>query len=132
MKIGELARRGGVGIDTVRYYEREGLLPPARRLASGYRTYSADDLQRLQFVLRAKALGFTLPQVRELLVLAGTRHGDVAEIKAAARQKLLDIDAKLAELQQMRATLSALVTACPGEGELSACPIHGVLAGEHA
>lgn len=132
MKIGELARRGGVGIDTVRYYEREGLLPPARRLASGYRTYSADDLQRLQFVLRAKVLGFTLSQVRELLVLTGGNGSDVAQIKVAARQKLLDIDAKLAELQQMRATLSALVAACPGEGELSDCPIHGVLAGEQA
>ena len=77
MKIGELAQRAGVGIDTVRYYEREGLLPPAQRLASGYRVYAQDDVLRLRFVRRAKALGFTLPEIRDLLTLSSHRDDDM-------------------------------------------------------
>lgn len=130
MRIGELAQRAGVGIDTVRYYEREGLLPKAQRLASGYRVYDADDARRLRFVRRAKALGFTLPEIRELLALSGHRQDDMAGMKAAATEKLADVRAKLAELERMRAGLEALIAACPGHGALAQCPILTALAGD--
>ena len=92
MKIGELARAAGVPIDTVRYYERQGLLPLPARTASGYRQYGHDDAARLRFVRRAKALGFTLEEIRELLSLSARREADMAGMKAAAMQKLADID----------------------------------------
>jgi MerR family copper efflux transcriptional regulator len=123
MKIGELAKRSGVAIDTVRYYERERLLPPAHRLASGYRTYGADDVKRLQFVRRAKNLGFTLPEIRDLLALSGRREDDMGSLKRAASDKLTDVEAKLAELTRIRDGLRTLVDACPGHGALAQCPI---------
>ncbi|GAB3099670.1 heavy metal-responsive transcriptional regulator [Lysobacter terrae] len=127
MKIGELAQRAGVGIDTVRYYEKEGLLPKAQRLASGYRVYDPHDVRRLRFVRRAKALGFTLPEVRELLALSDHRDDDMATLKTAAMEKLADVDAKLAELNRMRDALQTLVASCPGHGALDECPILNAL-----
>ncbi|MCP3050696.1 heavy metal-responsive transcriptional regulator [Xanthomonas euvesicatoria pv. allii] len=130
MKIGELAKRSDIGIDAIRFYEREGLLPPAQRLASGYRVYDDRDLQRLQFVRRAKALGFTLPEIVELLALSTHAGDDMATMKATAQQKLADIDAKLADLTRIRDGLSDLVAACPGHGALHRCPILNALAEE--
>ncbi len=98
IKIGERAKRSGVTIDTVRQCERQGLLPQAQRLASGYRTYHASDLLRLQFVRRAKALGFTLPEIRELLALSQQAQEDMAAMKAAASQTLSAADERIAEL----------------------------------
>lgn len=132
MKIGELAQRSGVGIDTVRFYEREGLLPKAQRLASGYRVYAPDDLKRLRFVRRAKALGFTLPEIRDLLALSGQRTGDMAALRSLAADKLAGVDARIAELQRVRAGLQALVAACPGHGALAHCPILDALSGDDA
>lgn len=123
MKIGELARRADVGIDTLRYYEREDLLPPPRRLASGYRSYGEDDVARLHFIRRAKALGFTLAEIRDLLALSGRRSDDMAGMKAAAADKLVDIENKLAELERIRAGLKTLLASCPGHGALAQCPI---------
>jgi len=130
MKTGELARMAGVPIDTVRYYERQGLLPTPSRTASGYRQYGHDDVGRLRFVRRAKALGFTLEEIRDLLGLSARREADMAGMKAAAIQKLADIDDKLAELQRIRAGLDALVASCPGHGPLEHCPILDALAHE--
>ena len=130
MKIGDLARAAGVPIDTVRYYERQGLLPLPARTASGYRQYGHDDAARLRFVRRAKALGFTLEEIRELLGLSARREADMAGMKAAAMQKLADIDDKLAELQRMRAGLDSLIASCPGHGALEHCPILDTLADE--
>lgn len=123
MKIGELAQRAGVGIDTVRYYERQGLLPPPVRQASGYRSYVASDVDRLRFVRRAKALGFTLQEIRDLLSLSGRREDDMGSLKAAATGKLADVEAKLAELTRIRDGLRTLVQSCPGHGALEQCPI---------
>ena len=128
MKIGELARQADVAIDTVRYYERQGLLPAPERTQSGYRTYVAEDVARLRFVRRAKTLGFTLDEIRELLALSGRREDDMAGMKAAAIQKLADVDARLAELQRVRAGLETLVASCPGHGALAQCPILNTLA----
>src|SRR5215471_21186152 len=104
--IGTLAKRAGVGIDTVRYYERSGLLAPSRRLSSGYRRYSALELARLRFIRRAQALGFTLKEVRELLSLSAQR--DVARIKRTAQAKLTDVERRMAELEKVRAGLAEL------------------------
>ena len=128
MKIGELSRRADVPIDTVRYYERQGLLPLPERQASGYRNYHTDDVIRLRFVRRAKALGFTLKEIAELLSLSDHRDDDMANLKAAANDKLADIDGKIAELTRIREGLETLVEACPGHGALKHCPILHALA----
>ncbi len=127
MKIGELAQRAEVGIDTVRYYERRGLLPTPRRQLSGYRTYSSNDAARLRFVRRAKELGFALSEIRELLALSDHREVDMAAMRAAAVGKLADIDAKLADITRIRDGLRKLVESCPGHGALAQCPILGAL-----
>lgn len=127
MKIGELAQRAGVGIDTVRFYERQGLLPTARRLASGYRVYDPGDVKRLRFVRRAKALGFTLEEIRDLLTLSDHRDDDMAALKELATEKLADVQTKLAELNRIREGLETLVVACPGHGALAQCPILNAL-----
>jgi MerR family copper efflux transcriptional regulator len=123
MKIGELAQQTGVPIDTVRYYERQGLLPAPARRPSGYRSYQSADVSRLRFVRRAKALGFTLEEIRELLELSGRREDDMGSLKATAQHKLDDVEAKISELTRIRDGLRTLVAACPGHGALGACPI---------
>jgi len=119
--IGTLARRVGVSIDTVRYYEKSGLLSPASRLASGYRRYSDEQVSRLRFIRRAQELGFTLKDIRELLGISKQR--DVAKIKRAAEKKLADVQARLAALTRMRDGLATLVATCPGHGRAADCPI---------
>ena len=132
MKIGELAHRAEVGIDTVRYYERHGLLPTPARLASGYRCYDQTAVARLHFVRRAKALGFTLGEIRELLALSSRHEDDMGGLKAAATEKLADVEARLAELSRIRDGLQTLVASCPGHGALQRCPIMNALAEENA
>jgi len=132
MKIGELARSAGVNIDTVRYYERQSVLPAPQRMASGYRQYDRDDVARLRFVRRAKALGFTLGEVRDLLKISDHREDDMAAMKAAAGEKLADVESKLAELTSIRDGLKTLVDACPGHGALAQCPILHALAEDNA
>jgi Cu(I)-responsive transcriptional regulator len=126
--IGALAKRAGVGIDTVRYYERAGLLTPQTRLSSGYRRYSELELARLRFIRRAQALGFTLKEVRELLSLSAQR--DVAKVKRSAQAKLADVERRIAELEKVREGLSGLIAACPGHGRAADCPILKALGGD--
>jgi len=128
MGIGAMARRAGVGVDTVRYYERAGLLDPKQRLSSGYRRYSEDEVARLRFIRRAQALGFSLKEIQELLDLSSRR--DVARVKRTAEAKLRMIEERIAELQRMRQGLATLVAACPGHGRAAECPILRALGGE--
>jgi MerR family copper efflux transcriptional regulator len=130
MKIGELARRCDVNIDTIRYYERQGLLPLPDRQASGYRHYQIPDIARLQFVRRAKTLGFSLEEIRELLTLSDHRDDDMGQFKAVAAAKLADVDIRLAELTRIRDGLHQLIEACPGHGALSVCPILNALSSD--
>ncbi len=123
MQIGQLAQHAGVAIDTVRYYERQGLLPQPQRRASGYRQYGDHDVSRLKFIRRAKELGFTLQEIHDLLALSDDRHADRAEVRTLAQHRLLDIERKLRELAAMRDTLSRLVDHCSGHGPLQGCPI---------
>lgn len=132
MQIGQLAKRAGVPIDTVRYYERNGILPSPERQASGYRAYGERDVERLRFLRRAKALGFTLVEIRDLLELSSRRDDDMGNLKAAASEKLADVEHKLAELTRIRDGLRVLVDACPGHGALERCPILAALAQEDA
>lgn len=132
MQIGQLAKRAGVPIDTVRYYERHAILPKADRQASGYRRYGEDDVARLQFVRRGKSLGFTLVEIRDLLALSGECGDDMAGLKAAAIEKLAQVEHKLDELTRIRDGLQTLVTSCPGHGALERCPILAALSEENA
>jgi MerR family copper efflux transcriptional regulator len=112
-----------VAVDTVRYYERQGLLPPPARRPSGYRDYGDDELQQLRFVRRCKALGFTLDETRELLRLNADPAADRAEVRALAERRLADVEAKLRELQALRDSLAELSSACSGHGSIDDCPI---------
>jgi MerR family transcriptional regulator, copper efflux regulator len=132
MHISQLAKRAGVSIDTVRYYERHDILPLPKRQASGYRQYGEQDVARLRFVRRAKGLGFTLVEIRELLALSSRREDDMAGLKSTATEKLADVERKLAELERIRDGLKALVASCPGHGALETCQILAALAEEDA
>jgi MerR family copper efflux transcriptional regulator len=122
LTIGKLANAAGVGIDTVRFYERAGLLNPPRRTASGYRLYAASDVARLCFIRRAKALGFSLEEIAELLCL-NDGGGRRSAVRALAGRRLAEIEQKLTELSRMRDTLRHLVHQCRGDGPLAGCPI---------
>jgi len=128
MGIGTLAKKAGVKIDTVRYYERAGLLAPRARLASGYRRYSELELARLRFIRRAQMLGFQLKEVRELLALSAQR--DVGRVRRSAQAKLADVEARITALEKVREGLAALISACPGHGRAEDCPILKALGGE--
>jgi DNA-binding transcriptional MerR regulator len=121
LSIGQLAARSGVRVDTVRYYERSGLLAPAGRLASGYRRYGEVELRRLRFIRRAKSLGFTLDEIAGLLALSDGR--DVRAVKRAAQARLDEVERKLADLGRVRSGLRKLIAACPGHGRAADCPI---------
>lgn len=122
LTIGQLARVSDVGVETIRFYEREGLLEPSGRLANGYRVYHPDASQRLAFIRRAKALGFSLGEIRELLDLARP-DGDRSEVKAVAEHKLAEIERRIEELQRMRSALGELTQQCSGQGPVEGCPI---------
>ena len=128
--IGAVARRAGVGIDTIRYYERERLLPEPQRRASGYRDYGSGTVERLRFIRRAKDLGFTLEEIRELLALSTDRERGVKSVKQRAEARLREVERRIRELQRMKRGLKQLIDACPGHGELEHCPILRALGGE--
>lgn len=130
MTIGALARASGVGIDAIRFYEREGLLPRPARRASGYRDYPLDTVRRLRFIRRAKALGFSLEEIGELLALSSDHEHGVEGIRQRAATRLRMIDERIAELQRVRQGLQALVGQCPGEGSPDCCPILQALGDE--
>ncbi len=132
MRIGELAKTTGIGIDAIRFYERHGLLPEPKRRESGYRTYAVDDVHLLQFIARAKQLGFSLQEIRELLELSNALDTDVASVKAATEKKLQDVERRLAEMTRIRDGLRTLIERCPGHGSPEDCPILGALCGDQA
>lgn len=129
MTIGRLAKTAGVNIDTIRYYERNGLLPAPARRESGYREYASADVERLRFIRRAKELGFTLAEIAELMSLTAERDSDMRGVKRKAEERLQQVEFKIKELQRVRRGLKALIAACPGHGELGGCPIMAALSG---
>ncbi len=124
----QLADAAGVNIETLRYYERRGLLKPPRRSRSGYREYSPDAVALIVFIKRAQALGFTLEEVEELLALRRPRTGRCATVHRAAVAKIDQIDEKIRALTAMRDALSQLAEACTDDSEVLACPIIEALA----
>ncbi len=129
LTIGKVAKRAGVGIETVRFYEREGLLDEPPRSASGYRQFDEDVVRRLLFISRAKELGFTLKEIKELLSLRVDSEICCDDVKAKADAKIAGIESKIATLRKMKKALVQLSTAC-GEREPTAeCPILEVLDG---
>lgn len=124
MRIGELARRAGVNVQTVRYYERRGLLPDPRGRDRGYREYGPSTLERLRFIKRAQDLGFTLAEIQELLALRLGRGAGAARVKARAQAKIREIEARLRDLERIRHALSHLAGECTaGRGPLGDCPL---------
>ena len=123
LTIGRVARRAGVGVETIRFYERKGLLedPPRRR--SGYRQYPEEAVARIRFIRRAKDLGFSLREVHELLSLRVDRRTSASEMRSRAEAKIADIELKLADLERMRSALAELTACCQSRGAQADCPI---------
>lgn len=122
LTIGKLASAADVGVDTVRFYERAGLMKKPPRSASGYRLYNIADAERLRFIRRSKALGFSLDEIVELLKL-NDGGGRRSAVRALAQRRLAEIEQRLVELSRMRETLRGLVHKCHGDGSLEGCPI---------
>jgi MerR family copper efflux transcriptional regulator len=122
MTIGKMAKACDVAIDTVRYYERVGLLPPPQRTPAGYRLYPADSMGRLRFIRRAKALGFSLKEIGTLLLLSD-QDGPSAQVKQLTQHKLAVVNQKIHDLQRMRTALQSLNESCSGAGHAQHCPI---------
>jgi len=120
MKIGELSKRTGVSIDTIRYYEQRKLLPQAARTQSGYRLYSGDDVTRLKFIVQAKELGFTLKEISQLL---GIQSNDCKQMKLVAENKALEMEGRIAKLSRMKEVLLELADKCGQSGNGDPCPI---------
>lgn len=122
-KIGQLAAAAGVGRDTIRYYERNGLLPAPDRTAAGYRLYGDVDLDRLNFIRSAQELGFTLEQARQLLTLTVSDTATAAAVLEITLAKINEAEGRLERLSQIRDILRDLAQECPGEAPASECPI---------
>ena len=129
LRIGEVAKQTGVGVETVRFYEREGLLDEPERRASGYRQYDEEAVAVLRFIRRAKELGFTLKEIKALLNLRLDTSATRADVREQAREKVADIEAKIADLQRMKDSLVKLIRKCSGHGSTKGCPILDALQG---
>ena len=121
--IGKVAERAGVGVETVRFYEREGLIDEPPRGPSGYRHYPTSVVPRLLFIKRAKELGFTLNEIKELLSLRLDPGTTCADVKQRAETKLVDIEEKMRSLRRMKEALVKLTESCSGRGPVDGCPI---------
>ena len=128
MNIGEAAAASGVSAKMIRYYEETGLIPPAGRTASGYRTYGPKEVQILRFVRRARELGFPMEKVADLLALWRDRSRASADVKQLAEAQVEALDARIREMQDMKATLQHLVHSCAGD-QRPDCPILDDLGG---
>lgn len=130
MRIGETAAEAGVNIQTLRYYERRGLLTPATRRASGYREYGAGDVQRVRFIRRAQDLGFTLQEIADLLALQAEAAQSCGAVEKRASLTLGRIDEKIEDLRRMRSALAKYVNACRDRQSIENCPLLAALGGE--
>ncbi len=126
MRIGELARKAGVGVETVRFYEREGLLQEPPRRESGYREYSPETLVRLRFIRHAKALGFSLPEIQGLLSLRRSET-PCGEVQQRIQAKIEDVHEKIRSLQQIETLLKELAASCGAGNGAGDCPVLDVL-----
>lgn len=130
LTIGEVAKLTEIGVETVRFYEREGLLEEPERRPSGYRQFDERIVTRLRFIRRAKELGFTLKEIKELLSLKLDPSTTCADVKSRAEVKIENIEERIRTLQRMKHALAKLTKACSGRGRTSDCPILDALDGE--
>lgn len=121
--IKKLAERAGVNPETVRFYERKGIMPPPKKNASGYRYYTENDVRRLHFIQMAKKHGFTLSEIKELLELKVDPHTSCEEVQAIAEEKIQDIQLKINELTKMKNALKRLAASCHSGAPAGDCPI---------
>ncbi|MFQ6613149.1 MAG: MerR family transcriptional regulator [Fidelibacterota bacterium] len=121
--IGTLAERADVNLETIRFYERKGILPKPTRLPSGYRSYSEEDLKRLRFIQMAKKHGFSLKEIKDLLHLRVDPDCTCDDVRQRAELKIQVIEEKIRELKQIRNALTVLVASCEGVGPTQECPI---------
>jgi len=120
---GQLAKTSGVNPETIRYYEKLGLLPKPLRTESGYRLFSEEDIKRIKFIKRAKELGFTLKEIKELLQLRFETEGECSEVREIAEIKLKDVQKKIEDLEKIKSILEELINQCPSKGSILKCPI---------
>lgn len=126
MRIGEISTATGCNLETIRYYERIGLVPAPKRTGNGYRAYGSSDIERIRFIARGRALGFSLEEIRSLLSLAEDKMLSCHEVDALARAHLDDIRTRVRELSAMARELGQTISSCAG-GERGSCAILGVL-----
>lgn len=124
LRTGQVAAAAGVNVETLRYYERRGILAEPRRLnGSGFRQYPPEAVKVVRFVKQAQELGFTLAEVEELLSLRKDHRRSCTEVRAAATTKIEDVDLKIRKLRAMKRALTVLVKSCTGRGSTRECPI---------
>ncbi len=119
----EVAKRSGVNLQTIRYYEKRGLLPKPPRSRSGYRTFNDDAVRRVRFIKRAQELGFFLEEIKDLLTLRIAPGSTCADVRQRAHVKIAEIDGKIQNLRRMKKALKRLAASCSGKGPVGECPI---------
>jgi MerR family copper efflux transcriptional regulator len=129
--VGAVAKQAGVKIDTIRYYERRGLLAKPRRNVAGYRTFAKAAVQRLRFIRRAQELGFTLDEIKQLITMRATPGTGCADVRDQAERKIAEIDRKIRSLKAIRKALGELVSACSSDGPASECSFLANLEGDN-
>ena len=121
--IGEVAKQTGISVETVRFYEKQGLITKPQRTSAGYRQYSPEAIRKVHFIRRAKAAGFTLNDIGELLALRREPGASCSDVKQRALKKIAEVDQKIKDLRKIRGALDRLATKCSGTGGLDNCPI---------
>jgi MerR family copper efflux transcriptional regulator len=122
LTIGQVSRDAGVGVETVRFYERQGLIREPKRKASGYRLYSADVIDRLRFIKRTRELGFSLAEIEDLLSLRVDPSNSCEEVRRRASERIAEVEAKIADLERIRGALLAVTAACDDRATCE-CPL---------
>ncbi len=132
MTIGRLAREAGIGVETVRFYERRRLIEqPPKPDGGGFRTYPPHTLERLRFIRQAQGLGFSLAEIEDLLSLRADPDKDCGDVRRRAESRLVEVERKIARLESVRAALRELIAACPARGALRNCSILGAIEEGH-
>lgn len=123
LNIGKVAKQAEMTVETIRFYEKQGLITPPERNASGYRQYPEETVKRLKFIRHAKEVGFTLNEIAELLALRRSKGASCADIKVRTAEKIELVDEKIRDLKRIRTALISLMMKCTGKGPVSECPI---------
>jgi MerR family transcriptional regulator, copper efflux regulator len=128
MRIGDAARLAGVGVETIRFYERKGLIQqPGTPQHGGYRRYPGETVQAIRFIRQAQELGFSLKEISGLLDIRDDPQGDCMDVQRRAREKLSEVEYKIAQLQKIGGALRGIITSCPSRGGLEGCTIMAAL-----